>query len=88
MKQIALAFLFAASVLGGAGAARADADDAKWVAQCVADNQGEKAPASTVAKYCACMNDKMSSSETQSITQWEKTHVSERMACDKVAGWR
>jgi hypothetical protein len=25
---------------------------------------------------------------TQSITQWEKTHVAERKACDKEAGWK
>jgi hypothetical protein len=34
------------------------------------------------------MNNKMSDNETQSITQWEKTHATERQACDKEAGWR
>jgi hypothetical protein len=34
------------------------------------------------------MNDKMSSNETQSITQWEKTHAAERQACDRAAGWK
>jgi hypothetical protein len=34
------------------------------------------------------MNNKMSDNETQSITTWEKTHVAERKACDKEAGWR
>ena len=41
--------------------------------------------------YPAClwrMNSKMSSNETQSITQWEKTHATEREACDKEAGWK
>ena len=41
-----------------------------------------------VLKYCTCMNNKMSDNETQSITQWEKTHVAERKACDKEAGWK
>jgi hypothetical protein len=73
---------------GVIGAARADSDDVKWIAQCLKDNADAKVDASVVQKYCACMNDKMSSSETQSITEWEKTHVAERAACDKEAGWK
>jgi len=87
MKPIAFAVLFAASMLGSA-LAYADADDAKWVAQCVSDNKDEKAAVEVITKYCACMNNKMSSNETQSITQWEKTHVTEQEACSKQAGWR
>jgi hypothetical protein len=87
MKTIAVALLFGASLLISA-AAYADADDAKWVAQCVKDNQNEKASVEVITKYCTCMNNKMSSNETQSITQWEKTHVAERQACDKEAGWK
>jgi hypothetical protein len=34
------------------------------------------------------MNNKMDNHETQSITQWEKTHAAERKACDKESGWR
>jgi hypothetical protein len=41
-----------------------------------------------VLKYCTCMNNKMSDDETQSITQWEKSHPTERAACDKKAGWK
>jgi hypothetical protein len=33
-----------------------------------------------------CMNNKMSDNETQSITQWEKSHAAERKACDAEAG--
>ena len=33
-----------------------------------------------VLKYCTCMNNKMSDNETQSITQWEKSHATERKA--------
>jgi hypothetical protein len=62
-------------------------DDVKWINQCVNDNKGD-APAPVVLKYCTCMNNKMSDNETQSITQWEKSHVAERKACDREAGWR
>jgi len=62
-------------------------DDVKWINQCVADNKGDASPG-VVLKYCTCMNNKMSDNETQSITQWEKTHVAERKACDKEAGWK
>ena len=87
MKPIAFALLLAASMLGSV-AALAGPDDVKWVAQCVKDNQDEKATVEVITKYCTCMNNKMSDNETQSITQWEKTHATERAACDKEAGWR
>ncbi len=89
MRAIKLAvgtILFASSLL--AGAARADSDDVKWIAQCMKDNQDAKVSAAVISKYCTCMNNKMSSDETQSITQWEKTHVREREACDREAGWK
>ncbi len=66
----------------------ANADDAAWIGQCVKDNAREGASAETVAKYCSCMNNKMSESETQSITQWEKSHPAEMAACDAEAGWK
>jgi len=75
-------------LFGLAGAARADTDDVKWIAQCLKDNQEAKVDASIIQKYCSCMNDKMSSNESQSISQWEKTHVAERAACDKESGWK
>jgi hypothetical protein len=87
MKPIAFALLLAGSLLGSA-AALAGPDDAKWVAQCVSDNKDEKAAVEVITKYCTYMNNKMSDNETQSITQWEKTHAPERQACDKEAGWR
>ena len=87
MKPIAFALLFAATTLVS-GTAFAGPDDAKWVSQCVSDNKDEKATVEVITKYCTCMNNKMSSDETQSITQWEKTHVAERRACDKEAGWK
>jgi len=66
----------------------ATADDVKWINQCVKDNKDEGAKAEVVLKYCTCMNNKMDNNETRSITQWEKTHVAERRACDRESGWR
>jgi hypothetical protein len=65
-----------------------DADDVKWINQCIRDNKDEGAKASVVRKYCECMNSKMDASETRSITQWEKTHTKERDECSRKAGWR
>lgn len=69
------------------GSAKLDADDIKWIDQCAADNKDGAKP-DIVLKYCTCMNDKMDDNETQSITQWEKTHVAEHNACDREAGWK
>ncbi len=86
MRYVIAASLFA--FLGMSSAALADTDDVKWIAQCLKDNQDAKVDASIIQKYCSCMNNKMSSNETQSITQWEKTHATERAACDKESGWK
>ena len=64
-----------------------NADDLKWINQCINDNKGG-ASAEIVRKYCMCMNEKMDNNETKSITQWEKTHPAERAACDKESGWK
>ncbi len=87
MKAVAVALLLGVSLLAS-GAANAAEDDAKWVAQCLRDNKDEKVAVEVITKYCTCMNNKMSNNETQSITQWEKTHAAERRACDKESGWR
>jgi hypothetical protein len=68
--------------------ARADADDAAWIKRCVNDNKREGATPEVVAAYCSCMNGKMSSNETLSVTAWEKTHPTEMAACDKESGWK
>lgn len=78
----------AASALLGSAPARADADDAKWVAQCVKDNKDEGQAVEVITKYCTCMNNKMSSNETRSITQWEKANKREMEACSTEAGWK
>jgi hypothetical protein len=68
--------------------ARADADDAAWIKKCVNDNKREGATPEVVAAYCSCMNGKMSSNETLSVSAWEKTHPAEMAACDKESGWK
>ncbi len=67
--------------------AYAGEDDAKWVSKCISDNQSEGQSVETLTKYCTCMNNKMSSSETQSVTEWEKTHTQENEDCSKAANW-
>ena len=80
-----IALIAAFTMAPGVGPAFA-ADDAARIKQCVADNQGEGQTATVVAAYCSCMNKKMSDSETQSITTWEKSHPSEQKACSEEAG--
>ena len=64
--KLSALFLIASVTVSGLAFA-ADADDAKWIAQCVKDNKAAGKPPEVVEKYCACMNDKMGSNETQSI---------------------
>ena len=68
--------------------ARADADDEKWIAQCVKDNKDEGATAAVVKKFCTCMNNKMDDKEVKSISEWEKSHKKEMKACEKEADWK
>lgn len=68
--------------------ARADSDDVKWVGQCVKDNKDEGQTVEVITAYCTCMNNKMSSNETRTITQWEKSHKTEMEACSTQAGWK
>ena len=64
-----------------------NADDVKWINQCIADNKGGASDA-IIRKYCVCMNEKMDNNETRSITQWEKANPPARRACDRESGWR
>ena len=86
--QLVIGMLCLVALLSASGRAFADADDVKWVNQCIKDNKDEGAKAAVVRKYCECMNNKMDASETRSITQWEKTHKKERDECSKQAGWK
>lgn len=85
-KKLSLALLFAA--VFASSPAFADADDTKWINQCIKDNKDEGAKPEVVKKYCTCMNNKMDSNETKSITQWEKANPGARTACEKEAGWK
>ena len=85
---IALAAVATFTAAFAAGPARADSDDLKWVGQCVKDNKDEGQTVSVITSYCTCMNNKMSSDETRSITQWEKSHKREMEACATQAGWK
>jgi hypothetical protein len=87
MKLLFAALVAAGCTLAAAQAGAATADDKKWIDQCMSDNKGATAD-DVLLKYCTCMNNKMSDTETQTITQWEKTHATERAACDKEAGWK
>jgi hypothetical protein len=90
MKYVVWAGLLGACLLSTAASAQQmNADDLKWVNQCIRDNAHEAgATPAIVRAYCVCMNEKMDENETRSITQWEKSHPTERKACDKQAGWR
>jgi len=83
-----VAVLIGLGIGSAAGPAWADADDVAWINKCVKDNQKEGATADVVHKWCTCMNDKMSSNETLSISAWEKGHPAEVAACDKESGWK
>ncbi len=66
-----------------------NADDVKWINQCIDDNKGESGGTPPIVRaYCFCMNEKMDNNETRSITQWEKSHPAARTACEKQAGWK
>lgn len=85
-KIITLVFVMLFSIVG-VSHAYADADDTAWINKCINDNKDQGQTSETVKAYCTCMNGKMSSSETQSITAWEKTHKTEEEACGKASGW-
>lgn len=85
MSKSLLAVLFAVATASAATAETAD--DRKWVKQCLVDNKEAKVSISVVTSYCTCMNNKMSDTETRSITEWEKSNPNARKACDKEAGW-
>ena len=93
MKPISLIFavvglapLFAA---GPVFAQAMNADDMRWINRCISDNRGEAGGTPTIVRaYCICMNEKMDSNETRSITQWEKSHPAARKDCEAKSGWK
>ena len=89
MKFGALLLCLAGFVMSGNAvlAQAMNADDMKWINQCITDNKGGASDA-VVRKYCICMNEKMDNNETRSITEWEKANPAARRACDRKSGWR
>ncbi len=89
MRLAALAICLVGSVVAGnaAFAQAVNADDVKWINQCITDNKGGASDA-IIRKYCICMNEKMSNNETRSITEWEKANPAARAACDRESGWK
>ena len=87
-----LAFVLALAAIAAPSAAYAqkmNADDLKWVNQCIDDNKGEPGGTPPVVRaYCICMNEKMDDNETRSVTQWEKANPGARRACERQAGWK
>ncbi|GIL40115.1 hypothetical protein [Roseiterribacter gracilis] len=83
----ALALACFGLVLASAPASAQNADDAKWIKRCVDDNKDEKQTPAVIAAYCSCMTALMDSNETQSVSQWEKTHKAEENKCGKQSGW-
>jgi len=72
-----------------ASAQQMNSDDLKWINQCIQDNRGEPGgTAAIVRAYCVCMNEKMDSNETRSVTQWEKANPGARQACERTSGWK
>ncbi|MBX9458974.1 MAG: hypothetical protein KL863_24695 [Rhizobium sp.] len=63
-------------------------DDAAWIKKCIGDNADQGQSAQTISVYCACMTEKMDTSETLSVTAWEKSHPQEQAACSSAAGWK
>jgi len=88
MRSGVFALVLAGVVMSTGTAFANAADDAKWIAQCQADNKDEKASPDVIKKYCTCMTNKMDDNETKTVTQWEKTHKTEEAQCDKESGWK
>lgn len=90
MKFAVLAGLVGVCLLSnGAMAQSMNADDMKWINQCINDNKSEPGGTPPIVRaYCICMNEKMDNNETRSVTQWEKANPGARKACEKTAGWK
>jgi hypothetical protein len=82
--------LFAALISSNAASAQQmNADDLKWVNECIRDNRDEPGGTPAIIRaYCICMNEKMDDNETRSITQWEKANPRARRECERQAGWK
>ena len=87
LAALALGLVVSAAASNAVFAQAMNADDLKWVNQCIVDNKGGASDA-IIRKYCVCMNEKMDNNETRSITEWEKANPRARAACDRESGWK
>jgi hypothetical protein len=88
-SSVVLAALLFGVASTAAWAQKMNADDVKWINQCIDDNRGEAGGTPQIVRsYCMCMNEKMDDNETRSITQWEKSHPAARKDCERKAGWK
>lgn len=87
MKCTGVGLLIVGPIIAINACLAATMDDVKSINQCVKDNQTEAAKKEVVVKYCTCMNNKMGRKETQSIKEWEKSHLAEQRVCNHEAGW-
>ncbi|MDB5319510.1 MAG: hypothetical protein JWN40_1141 [Phycisphaerales bacterium] len=80
------------SVLGTSSALGTLADDLRRdgakINPCVRTYKSAGANDIVLLKFCTCMYRKMDIDEIQSIVEWEATHISERRACRREAGWK
>ena len=87
LQSIMLVIAIFVSASKPAFAQKMNADDLKWINQCIDDNKGD-APDAVIRRYCMCMNEEMDSKETRSVTEWEKSNPTAQAACDKESGWK
>lgn len=89
MRRFVFSFIALAGLEMAAAStpAYADADDAAWIKQCMADNRYAGPGPDVVAAYCSCMNQKMPDDEERSISEWAKINPEEAAICRKEAGW-
>ena len=89
MKYIFLGLAAALTAAAPAQAQRMNADDMKWINQCIDDNRSEAGGTPQIVRaYCMCMNEKMDDNETRSVTQWERANPGARRDCERKSGWR
>jgi len=89
VKYLAVLALAVSALSTQASAQQMNADDLKWINQCIGDNKSEPGGTPEIVRaYCICMNEKMDNNETRSVTQWEKANPGARRDCERKSGWK
>ena len=89
MKYLFLGLVAVLTAAAPAQAQRMNADDMKWINQCIDDNRSEAGGTPQIVRaYCMCMNEKMDDNETRSVTQWERANPGARRDCERKSGWK